>query len=94
MHEKLLEESNLERCVLKGNVMKYERSLASSNKFIKRYITLTNHFVYYFSSAADSSPILKVPISMLESVDSFPVINSLKQNEAYYNNMFEIKLKP
>ena len=30
---------------------------------------------------------------MIDSIDSFPVINSLNQNQQYYQNMFEIKTK-
>ena len=44
-------------------------------------------------NSQDKDPIVKIPINMIDSIEYFPVINSLKRDEKYYQNMFEIKTK-
>lgn len=62
--------------ILKKDVKKYDDN--NKGSFLPRHLVLSNQYLYYMYNSEDKDPIVKIPINMIESIESFPVINSLK----------------
>ena len=64
--------------LIEKDVKKYDDNLINNNNFVNRHLKLSNSNLYYYYNKKDNEPIIKIPIEMIESIEKFPVVNSLK----------------
>ena len=85
---------NLSKVKKRGELRRYQPGTGPT-EFVDRWVRLSTHELNYYknSYSENKGPIVSIPISMIDRVERLPVLNKLRRNKEYYENMFEIKLK-